>query len=256
MKLELRSHIAAPIAYGALGMFGLVLLAATASPTFQLAFLVVFGACAWPTVALARRRLVVDDRGFTVRGLFGTRHVAWREIAHYQYWSQHLLKGGALTRWLMRRPHRRVTHERLSIVPYGVPPIHVDPRYANLGGALDALFGELHARLKPEFLPFALTDTELVHRTKGRLPLADLERVDVVGATISVIRRGKRLAWVSESMARVKNVMLLVEKLAERGIVVSANPLLFVPAGVLEKVRAAASRQAALPQARLVARKR
>ena len=220
MKLELRAHIAAPIAYGALAMLGLVLLVASASPTFQLTFLVVFGACAWLTMALARRRLVVDDRGITVRGLFGTRHVAWREIAHYHYWSQHLLKGGALTRLLMRRPHRQVTHERLSLVP------------------------------------FSLGDTDLVHRTKGRLPLADIERVDVVGATISVVRRGKRLAWVSESMARVKNGMFLVEKLAERGIVVSANPLLFVPAGVLEKVRAAASRQAALPEARLVARKR
>ena len=255
MKLELRAQIAAPLAYGLLSLFALVLMLA-GSPTFKLVFAIVFGVSTWLMFALARRRLVVDEGGFTVRGLFGTREVAWREVAHYHYWSQHLLKAGALTRFLMRRPHRRVTHERLSVMPYGKPPIHVDPRYANVAGVLDALFAQLHARVKPEFVPFALTDTELVHRTKGRLPLADIERVDVVGATISVIRRGKRLAWVSESMARVKNGMFLVEKLAERGIVVSANPLLFVPAGVLEKVRAAASRQAALPQARLVARER
>lgn len=255
MKLELRAQIAAPVAYAALSVFSLVLVL-VGNPTVKLAFVAVFGLFAWLTVALARRRLVVDDRGFTVRGLFGTRQVLWREISHYHYWSAHMFKAGAVTRFLMRRPHRQVSHERLVIVPVGKPRIHVDPRYAKVDGALDALFAQLHTRVKPDFQPFALSDTELVHRTKGTLALADIERVDVVGAVISVIRRGKRLAWVSESMARVKNGMFLVEKLAERGIVVSANPLLFVPAGVLEKVRAAASRQAALPQARLVARER
>jgi hypothetical protein len=48
--------------------------------------------------------------------------------------------------------------------------------------------------------------------------------------------------------------MLLLEDLAEHGIVVDATSGVFVPPTVLEKLHAATARQAALPQARVIQR--
>jgi hypothetical protein len=48
--------------------------------------------------------------------------------------------------------------------------------------------------------------------------------------------------------------MLFLEIAAERGLVVNANAEVFMPPTVVDKLRAAASRQSAMPQARVVAR--
>ena len=56
-------------------------------------------------------------------------------------------------------------------------------------------------------------------------------------------------------MKNVKNVMLFLETVAEQGLVINANAEVFMPPTVLDKLRAAASRQAAMPQARVVERR-
>ena len=55
-------------------------------------------------------------------------------------------------------------------------------------------------------------------------------------------------------MKRIKNGMLFIEELGEHGLVVDAKAGMFVPPTVLSKLHAAASRQAALPAARVVHR--
>jgi hypothetical protein len=55
-------------------------------------------------------------------------------------------------------------------------------------------------------------------------------------------------------MKQVKNVMLFLEMAAEHGLVVDANAEVFMPPTVVDKLRAAASRQAGMPQARVVVR--
>ena len=50
------------------------------------------------------------------------------------------------------------------------------------------------------------------------------------------------------------NTMLLIDDLAERGIVIDAQTDVFVPLSTLGKLRASASRHAALPSAKVVQR--
>jgi len=55
-------------------------------------------------------------------------------------------------------------------------------------------------------------------------------------------------------LRKIKNVLLFIELLAEHGLIIKANAEVFMPPSVIEKLRAAASRQAAMPQARVVMR--
>jgi hypothetical protein len=67
-------------------------------------------------------------------------------------------------------------------------------------------------------------------------------------------KRGKRLAWASASMRTVRNGMLLLEELGERGLIVTPSAGVFVPPTILAKLHEAASRHAAMPAARVVKR--
>jgi hypothetical protein len=55
-------------------------------------------------------------------------------------------------------------------------------------------------------------------------------------------------------MRAMRNAMLFVDDLAERGIVIDAQDEVFVPVPVLAKLKAAASRQSAMPVAKVVQR--
>ena len=135
--------------------------------------------------------------------------------------------------------------------------IKLDLRYKQVDAALDRCFDELHVRLRDrprDYAPLAVSAAEVTHAKKGALALADIEKVNVSGGRISIKKRGKRLAWAAVSMRSMKNAMLFVDDLAERGIIVDAQSEVFVPVPVLAKLRAAASRQAAFPQAKIVQR--
>lgn len=225
-------------------------------------------------VGLGKRRLILDDEGVTVRRLTGTTTVAWTEVDHYTYWSiDHQMyaaagAGGggvlvaiaivAIVKAFRKTPaNRQFTMGRLTLIARDGRKIVVDTRYRKVAEALDRAFAELHPRLRTQpldFAPFALTDTELRHAKKGALGLADIDKIGAGNAKLAIRRRGKRLAWVSVPMKRVKNVMLLVEELAERGLVIDAKSDVFVPPPVLAKLRAATARQAALPAAKIVQR--
>lgn len=244
---------------------------------------VVFGLfavfCIFLAVVLAKRRLIVDERGVTAKGAFGERHVDWDEVDHYTFWSMDQnaayvagTQGGVVgaliavavvaavraARTSGKHGNRRFNQGRLTLVTKTGGKLVIDARYKDVIAALDYAFTELHARLrnKPQdFSPFSLGDTELRHAKKGVIGLPDIQHVGCGGARITIKKRDKRLAWAGAHMKSIKNVMLFIETVAEKGLVINANAEVFMPPTVLDKLRAAASRQAAMPQARVVDRR-
>ncbi|MDB4958829.1 MAG: hypothetical protein JWO36_6398, partial [Myxococcales bacterium] len=154
--------------------------------------------------------------------------------------------------------NRRFQLGRLEIVTRDRRNLAISARYKNVGEAIDFAFTELHERLRSaprrDYDPFVLAATELTHTKKGQIGLADIEKIKVANCSLSIRKRGKKLAWASVHMKNLTNGMLFVEDLAERGIVVDAASGVFVPPTVLDKLRAATARQQALPQARIVQR--
>ncbi len=233
--------------------------------------------CVVGAVVLGKRRLILDETGVTATGVFGAKRVAWNDVDHYTFWSmdQHAVyanQGGAIgaliavavvsavraARNAGTESNRRFNQGRLTLVTKAGAKLPIDARYKGVIDALDYCFNELHARLRgapQDFSPFAIGDTELRHSKKGVIGLADIQHVGCGGMRISIKKRDKRLAWASAHMKKIKNVMLFLENVAERGLVINANAEVFMPPTVLDKLRAAASRQAAMPQARVVERR-
>jgi hypothetical protein len=276
MRLELRASSGASISLVLLACLP-GLLVAFAPLAWKVIGIVVVAALLALAIALARRRLVMDQRGVTAKGVLGVKRLDWNEVDHYRFWSMDQTmvyaaggQGGAIgviigmaivaaVRAARRNKggNRRFVQGQLALVGKSGTRLPIDGRYRNVADALDLAFAELHPRLgaaTPDFAPFALGDTELRHAKKGGLGLAEIQHVSAGGARVTIKKSGKRLAWVSVPMKRIKNVLLLVELLAERGIVIKANAEVFMPPSVLDKLRTAASRRAALPQARVVSR--
>jgi hypothetical protein len=228
-------------------------------------------------VAMGKRRLVIDERGVSAKGMSSTKQIAWDDVDHYTYWSMDqqavYVNGGqggaigaiivigifALARAMRKNKqnNRRFTQGRLTLVGRDNTTIPLDARYKDVAAALDLVFAEVHPRLRQrplDFAPFVITDTQLTHAKKGSIGLADVQHVGAGGAQLTIKKRDKRFSWASAHMKKVKNVMLFLEVIAERGLVVNANTEVFMPPSVLDKLRAAANRQAAMPQARVVSR--
>jgi hypothetical protein len=195
----------------------------------------------WP-----RGSLIIDDRGLEARDRHSTTHMAWQDIARYRFWSH--------VRRRSHPAHRALSIGQLTVFSRAGHELVIDQRYASLAEALDDVFAQLHATLAnaASCAPFTLDDTNLVHASKGSLALADIRDVHLAGATLVVRRHGKLWPWAAEAMSNVDNVLVLVEKLADRGVLVRASEHSFLPLAVLDKVRATASRHTALPTATLV----
>jgi hypothetical protein len=280
-RIELRANLAVPILLGLFAVFPAlgIVLAPVGAKIICGAFAAAFGFGAFAT---AKRKLVLDSGGIKRTNLLGEKSLSWDDVDHYTFWSMDQSAGYAAIGAGSADPvaiaavavlaiavmavgrkkqtdNRRFGTGRLRLVGKDGTSLLIDQRYRDARGALDRAFDELHPRLRAHagdetFAPFRLTDNELVHDRKGPLALAEIERVSISGGRFTVKKRGKRFAWVACSMRRVANVMLLVEELADRGIVIKAAAGQFVPPTVLEKLRAAASRQALLPAARVVSK--
>jgi hypothetical protein len=228
-------------------------------------------------VKLGQRRLVIDEAGVTVKGMFGTSAIPWNELDHYTFWSMDQqamyavggAQGGlagvvivAIVAAVVSATrnkgvdNRRFGMGRLTIVGQAGRTIHIDTRYRKPGAALDGAFDHLHGRLRDrrDYAPFMLSDTELRHATKGSLALAEIEKISVGGGRLIIKKRGKRLAWARQPMKQLHNGLLFIEELGEKGLVVDAKAGMYVPPTVLDKLRAATARQAAMPTARVVSR--
>jgi hypothetical protein len=277
MRLELRAGAGASIGLVLLAIVPAMLIALAPSLAVKIVCVICVAALLALAVVLGKRKLVIDERGVTAKGAFGIKRVDWNEVDHYTFWSMDQTaayaaggSGGAIgvivaigviaaIRALRKSKtkNRRFGQGQLVLVTKQGMRLPIDNRYARVADALDRAFDELHPRLRGathDFAPFALSDTELRHVKKGSLGLADIQHVAAAGTRLVIKKSGKRLAWVSVPMRRIKNVMLFVELLAERGLVIKANADVFMPPTVLDKLRAATARQAALPQARVVAR--
>ena len=276
-RLELKTSAGSRIAIGfflLLIAVPVALLGKTIGIAIASALLVGF---IWLCIAMGRRRLVIDGRGVSAKGMSSTKQIAWDDLDHYTYWSmdQQTMyvngsQGGAIGAIVViaifaivravkhgKHNNRRFTQGRLTVVARDGTTIPLDARYKDVAAALDLAFAEMHPRLRErplDFTPFSITDTELRHIKKGTIGLADVQHVGAGGAQLTIKKRDKRFSWASAHMKKVKNVMLFLEVVAERGLVVNANTEVFMPPTVLDKLRAAASRQAAMPQARVVSR--
>ena len=226
------------------------------------------------SVLSLRRRLVIDERRIVAKGFFSTTVIPWDEVDHYRYWSQgqqgmYVGGGGAagvlivMVAFAVAKAinksagNRKFSLGGMKLVGRDGKAIKLDLRYKQVDAALDRCFDELHGRLRDrprDYAPLGVSAAEVTHEKKGALALADIEKVNVSGGRISIKKRGKRLAWAAVSMRSMKNAMLFVDDLAERGIIIDAQSEVFVPVPVLAKLRAAASRQAAFPQAKIVQR--
>jgi hypothetical protein len=278
-RLELKTSVGTRVALGfvlLLVVLPLALLGKTIGIVISAALVAGFVALC---IAMGKRRLYVDERGVTARGMSSQKQLAWDDVDHYTYWSMdqqavYVHGGGgqagvagaiivlvifAIVRGLRKSKaqHRRFTQGRLVLVGKDGTQIPLDARYTDVALALDLAFAELHPRLRQrplDFSPMTLTDTELRHTKKGVIGLADIEHISVGGQQLAIKKRDKRFSWASAPMRKVKNVMLFLEVLAERGLVVKASADVFMPAPVIDKLRIASSRQAAMPTARVVAR--
>lgn len=277
MRLELRAGIAASIGLVLLAIVPAMFVAIAPTIGVKLVCGVIVAALLAIAILLAKRRLILDDRGVTAKGVLGVKRADWNDVDHYTFWSMDQTaayaaggQAGALGVIIVlgvmaalraarkgKGSNRRFSQGQLVLVTKQGTRLPIDNRYARAVEALDHAFAELHPRLRAathDFAPFAVSDTELRHTKKGTIGLADIQHVGAGGTRLTIKKAGKRLSWVSVPMKRIKNVMLLVELLAERGLVIKANADVFVPPTVLDKLRAATARQAALPQARIVAR--
>ena len=280
-RLELKTRIVAfALLVVLLGALGAVLVMVSREGRHHSTGLAVFGALliALPTALMflsTRRRLVIDDRRIVAKGFFGTTVIPWDELDHYRYWSLgqqgvYVAGGGglagviivaiafAVAKAVRKTPgNRQFSLGGMKLFGRDGQRIKLDARYKNVAPALDRCFDEMHARLreKPrDYAPLAVSASELTHEKKGTLALAEIEKVGVSGGRITVRKRGKRLAWANVPMRGMKNAMLLVDDLAERGIVIDAQDEVFVPVPVLAKLRAATARQSAMPVAKVVQR--
>jgi hypothetical protein len=275
-RIELKANLGGPIALGLLALMFLPL-----AVILPMSGTIVFGAIGLAliffAVKIGQRRLVIDETGVTAKGVFTTSTIPWNELDHYTFWSmdQQAMyavggsQGGvagvivvAIVAAIVAATrnkgvdNRRFGMGRLTIVGQSGRAIHIDSRYKKPGDALDGAFDHLHARLRGrrDYAPFTLGEQELHHATKGSLALAEIEKISVGGGRLIVKKRGKRLAWVREPMKKLHNGLLFIEELGEKGLVVDAKAGMFVPPTVLDKLRAATARQAAMPAARVVSR--
>ena len=153
-----------------------------------------------------------------------------------------------------RIPHRHFSLGALKLYPKsGGKPLVIGHKYDNVVQLLELVFAELHARLgaSADFAPFSLDQHALRHAKKGELALAEIESIRVAGFQIAVHKRGKRLAWCRVQMVRMNNSMLVLQQIADRGIVVNPASEVFVPEPTMRIFAATAARSNALPQARL-----
>jgi len=207
------------------------------------------GAMVGMWIWLGRLRIVVDDHRVTEHTLFGTRTVAWDDVQYYTFSSRiqanYLDPGHGLDAlvgiffvavpnlvialiWLLRRrasaraPNRCFVDGQLVLHIDGQPKLVIDASYRNCVPALDRAFAELHRRVAPQFAPFDLVDGYLVF-------------IDEDGA------RARIDDWVALQAVKVpwcdiRNVVLLFEHLAERGMKLDIDRDLFLPQSTLDKL--------------------
>lgn len=201
-------------------------------------------------VRLGAVRVILDDDGATVHRLFSTQHMAWSEVERYSFLCVRAqraaghgglagaLVGAAVNALNRSTPHRDFAGGRLILHGAG-RKLRIGRHYHDIDQVLDRAFAELHARLakRTEFGALSFDGVTLRHATKGALSLAEIEKVELGSlGGLAIHKVGKRLRWASCSMARVDNVLLLVERLADRSVALEVSTAVFLPAPMLQRL--------------------
>jgi len=159
------------------------------------------------------RNLVLDGVG--VRR--GKLLVPWDEVDHYRYdwhdWSH---------------PGDLVVVSRTRTV------IRIAPIFDQWPVVADRALRELHGRLRadPWFAPFTLEHDALVHVVLGRLPLIEIEHIEIaaLGSSIIVVVHARGAGeWSETDASQVANVWRWLEMLAERGVAIRSQLALHLP---------------------------
>src|SRR4051812_3361618 len=140
------------------------------------------------------RNLVLDDAGIRR----GRALIGWDDIDHYRYDCHDWTRPGDLV--LVTRAGRVV---------------RVAPIFDQWQVVAERVLGELHPRLvrRPYFDPFALDGDALVHRTLGRLPLADIVHLELasIGPALIVDVHARAGLWCEIDASIVANLWLWLD---------------------------------------------
>ena len=86
-RLELRSSAGMTIVLILLAILMLPLVVVPVPIVAKVIFGLLAALCVFGAVVLAKRRLILDERGVTTKGVFGEKHVEWNDVDHYTFWS-------------------------------------------------------------------------------------------------------------------------------------------------------------------------
>jgi len=240
-----------------LGRFALLLLFAPVAGLFWLTafwpgLAVLVGIYAITFVLLTMRSITIDDKGVHARNLISSMSLEWSAIDAYTYWSA--LTGSRRTdepriagAGSVRRSHDLVLSSTLGRV-------RIHTAYRGAAAAIARVLETLHARLADttNFAPFTVTDAGIARKGET-LAWADVEKVYLDGQVpprLQIIKRGKSFPWRSEKLGNVANSLLLLQRIAERGIEVDLGLHGVAHDALVERMAA----NAALPAARVVKR--
>ncbi len=205
-------------------------------------------------VAIALRRTIIDDAGIHARALIGKRDLAWDEIDHYTYWSGRVRALGA-RQLVIDGPGASVVGTRHALAVYGKDGqrIRIDSRFAGASAAIARVLDDVHARLgeRASFEPFAIEDGGLRYRDRV-LPWPQLEKIQLdaqLPPRLRAMKAGKAFPWAACSMAHVQNGVLLLERLAERGVPIDLGAKQLVTSKLAERLQ-----RPQLPRAEIVKR--
>lgn len=226
-----------------------------------------YGALFW---RLGRMRLLLDGEGIERHGVFSRKRLAWGDIQGYSFSSIDpsagaggvgAIQGGvvgvlvvAALRSAFKKPAHTALHSGRLLLRGAGTKLKVDPGFRDVVLALEQTFAEVHRRLADttRFGPLTFDGSTLTHVKKGALALMEIEKVSVGSSgTVTIRKVGKRLSWVSLPMARIDNLMLLLEKLADRGVSVEVAGACYLPGATLHLIDRLAAAQRSLPSARV-----
>jgi len=159
------------------------------------------------------RNLVLDGAGIRR----GKTLVAWDQVDHYRYdWHDWSHPGD------------------LVVVSRTGTAIRIAPIFDQWLVVADRVVRELHGRLRadPYFAPFALEQDVLVHVVVGRLPLVEIDHVELValGSSVIVVVHARGAGeWSETDASQIADLWLWLEMLAERGVAIRSALALYLP---------------------------
>lgn len=220
--------------------------------TFWAGLLVLAAIYAIAFVALTMRSITIDDKGVHAKTLLSSMSLDWSAIEAYTYWSavtgrrvdQQRISGAGGS---VRRSHDLVLSSKLG-------RIRLHTAYRNVAPAIARVLDAVHERLATttNFAPLSISDAG-IERKGETLAWADIEKVYLDGQVpprLQIIKRGKSFPWRSEKLGAVTNSLLLLQRIAERGIEVDLGLHGIAHDTLVDRLAA----NAALPAARVVKR--